>query len=268
MIARSEFQIHVATVAEYAGAVEGIRELEHALGRAKALGHDHASLEKQLAKARAGVRHFHGAHPEFRGLTARLQTESHPEDAGASQTAEEPGGGTGQGQIGSGPVRGPIARSETAADPGIESGVVPGSQGKAPGDGSAVRPPLESQSASSPASVTPTLLTGYETDLASGAENSQAFLTGTPSPGAGDADTAVRPAEIPPREDSGAAWNAELFRQEFEGMLRALLEEQEMVRARAGVAEAEQEQTAARQAEIEARLREAEARLRYNRDAG
>jgi hypothetical protein len=265
VIARSEFQIQIASPAEHTGAEDGVRELERAIGRAKALGHDHGAMEKQLVKAREGVRRFRERHPEVRGHGARPQGAAENEETGVGEAMEI----TEEARRSGGQVSLPIAWNEA---PGVSDlGYTPAvdSQANVPANGGAASPlTSEGDGVSGVVLTAPIGLTGSGWEGEPAQENSGRLLTDTAGPGGPDVVPAVNASAVPGGEDSGTPWNADLFRREFEGMLRALLEEQDSLRARAEASEVEHEQGAARQAEIETRLREAEARLRFNRDAG
>jgi hypothetical protein len=72
-VERPEMEVRVETALELAGAEEGAAALERAIGKAKALGRDFGRLEKQLAKAREGVRRFRLAHPGGGGVLQGMQ---------------------------------------------------------------------------------------------------------------------------------------------------------------------------------------------------
>jgi hypothetical protein len=72
-VERPEMEVRVETALELAGAEEGAATLERAIGKAKALGRSFDHLEKQLAKAREGVRRYRLAHPGGGGVVQGTQ---------------------------------------------------------------------------------------------------------------------------------------------------------------------------------------------------
>jgi hypothetical protein len=265
VITRSQFQIHVASAAESAGAEEGVHELEHVIGRAKALGHDYAELERRLARAKAAVRRFREGHGEFRQLAVRPKRATHDEESGAQGAEDEPDQGTGEGRALDGTVSPPDEWNvPTGSSPSGDSGMRDSQANMVGGGGGAGLPESEGEGASASGVAVPAGLAEGEL-AADGAQDSSAPVM--PEAALPSANSTSAPA-TPVGEGGGPEWNPDMFRREFEGMLGALLEEQDVLRARQEVSEAEYAQSAARQAELEARLREAEARQRFNRDGG
>jgi len=251
VITRSAFKIHIATAAEYAGAAEGVNELERAIGKAKALGHDYATLESQLAEAKAGLRRFGEAHPRFEENGIGSDPSPVGDEPDGDNLTDGPGGWiAGSGAAGA-KGQPPLEKTATSARGEAEA---------AESDGSSLKTnemvePAKQEGRGLPNGDVARRRRGNESQLndmmevqarRDGKEEALPVAAGASGP---------------------AAWDENLFRREFQEALRELIEEFDVLRAREEQRELEHEQGMMRQAEMAARLQWLEERARLNRDA-
>jgi len=250
---RAEHSVDVQTPLELAGAEEGAAELERAIGKAKALGRNPDRLNRQLAKAREGMKRYRLAHPEA-GPPARILEMSHrrlEEGKGArgeeTEKAARKKEKEREGPNGPSP---PSARGSETAEAGWVPALGPGATltgggamvdgGILPGGGNGTNQDCRKEES--------------EPDGAGPGEASRKELR---MEKAGRATSAAE-------EAAAGFWDARAFGSALEEMERQIMEEQERARAQLELSREQEQRVAA----MELRLQKLENRGRLHRDGG
>jgi len=256
-VERAEMEVGVETALELAGAEEGAAALERAIGKAKALGRSFDHLEKQLAKAREGMRRFRLAHPDSGGVA---QGRQNAECRGQNENEETGQNGGFPPTLRPDETRLISAVAEVSAVAGASSFAWPSAFAKPTADKTEDRTEdrttdkadcrLEEGSSRGSTESRPTGSEGREGE---GAEESGSKLPHSKGRPAGARDE-VR------MEEGGWRMMAQAARREIEERVREAMEERE--RGRTEDSQAEEGRLAA----VESRLRRLEERARINRD--
>ncbi|MGA2554938.1 MAG: hypothetical protein ABSG04_01510 [Verrucomicrobiota bacterium] len=248
---RAEHSVDVQTPLELAGAEEGAAELERAIGKAKALGRNPDRLNRQLAKAREGMKRYRLAHPDA-GPQARILEMSNrrlEEGKGACREETEKAARKKEkereGPNGQSP---PSARGSETAAAGWVPALGPGAP--LPGGGTVVDGGILPGG-------------GNGTNQDSRKEESEPDGAG---PGEGSRKDLrmekAGPATPAAAEAAAVCWDARAVGRAMEEMERQIMEEQERARAQFELSREQEQRVAA----MELRLQKLENRGRLHRE--
>lgn len=255
---------------ELAGAEEAAGELERAIAKARALGRNPVRLERQLARVRQGMRHFHLAHP---GVVRRRAETEETEAEREMRCAEEEtdAGKRGSSRRSATPSRGAamedgVERAEEvdadeAGDNGVKTRPRPemGALSEAPQASATEAGTDEGGSADSPEADGAGPLAA-EPDEAEASEEGE--LRPSSVPQSDEAMTDAGPATAAAEEEPvTAAWSASAQRQVEEMVRQAMANRETAPPARDAGGEERIEA-------MELRLQLLEERTRMNRDGG